>query len=190
MGDPDTVYENVKPNPDDRVRLMLTPRERLDRLAALIPPPYRHRPRTSASAPHLRGAGTQCPACGCEIISFLIRHRWYARSSCTWRSQCPRSVWRLPGTRCWGKGPMLGKARATHKISRRQTTNSISASTSNGRKRTTQSGLSGTACAIIELRFWHGFHSPCWHALPKSRLTTGILACVFHAIVTGDFRKA
>ncbi len=64
MGDPDTVYENVKPNPDDRVRLMLTPRERLDRLAALIPPPYRHWPRTfGVLAPNaLRAAAKSSPS--------------------------------------------------------------------------------------------------------------------------------
>ena len=39
------VYESVKPGPGGRVSLMLTPLELLDRLAALIPPPRRHRHR-------------------------------------------------------------------------------------------------------------------------------------------------
>ena len=39
------VYESVKPGPGGSVRLMLTPLERFERLAALIPPPRRHRHR-------------------------------------------------------------------------------------------------------------------------------------------------
>ena len=39
------VYESVKPGPGGSVSLMLTPLELLDRLAALIPPPRRHRHR-------------------------------------------------------------------------------------------------------------------------------------------------
>lgn len=39
------VYESVKPGPGGSVTLMLTPLELLDRLAALIPPPRRHRHR-------------------------------------------------------------------------------------------------------------------------------------------------
>jgi hypothetical protein len=39
------VYESVKPGPGGGVSLMLTPRERFERLAALIPPPRRHRHR-------------------------------------------------------------------------------------------------------------------------------------------------
>ncbi len=39
------VYESVKPGPSGSVTLMLTPLELLDRLAALIPPPRRHRHR-------------------------------------------------------------------------------------------------------------------------------------------------
>ena len=39
------VYERVKPGPGGSVSLMLTPMELLDRLAALIPPPRRHRHR-------------------------------------------------------------------------------------------------------------------------------------------------
>jgi hypothetical protein len=39
------VYESVKPGPGGSVSLMLTPHELLDRLAALIPPPRRHRHR-------------------------------------------------------------------------------------------------------------------------------------------------
>ena len=40
------VYESVKPGPKGSVSLMLTPMQLLDRLAALIPPPRRHRHRT------------------------------------------------------------------------------------------------------------------------------------------------
>jgi hypothetical protein len=40
------VYESVKPGPSGSVSLMLTPLELIDRLAALIPPPRRHRHRT------------------------------------------------------------------------------------------------------------------------------------------------
>ena len=39
------VYESVKPGPGGSVSLMLTPLELIDRLAALIPPPRRHRHR-------------------------------------------------------------------------------------------------------------------------------------------------
>ncbi len=39
------VYESVKPGPGGSVSLMLTPMQLLDRLAALIPPPRRHRHR-------------------------------------------------------------------------------------------------------------------------------------------------
>ncbi len=39
------MYESVKPGPGGSVSLMLTPLELLDRLAALIPPPRRHRHR-------------------------------------------------------------------------------------------------------------------------------------------------
>ena len=40
------VYESVKPGPGGSVSLMLTPMQLLDRLAALIPAPRRHRHRT------------------------------------------------------------------------------------------------------------------------------------------------
>jgi hypothetical protein len=39
------VYESVKPGPGGSVSLMLTPLELIDRLAALSPPPRRHRHR-------------------------------------------------------------------------------------------------------------------------------------------------
>ncbi len=39
------VYESVKPGPGGSVSLLLTPMQLLDRLAALIPPPRRHRHR-------------------------------------------------------------------------------------------------------------------------------------------------
>ena len=39
------VYESVKPGPGGSVSLMLTPLELIERLAALIPPPRRHRRR-------------------------------------------------------------------------------------------------------------------------------------------------
>ncbi|MCQ1550681.1 MAG: transposase, partial [Candidatus Accumulibacter phosphatis] len=39
------IYESVKPGPGGRISLMLTPLERIERLAALIPPPRRHRHR-------------------------------------------------------------------------------------------------------------------------------------------------
>lgn len=39
------VYESVKPGPGGSVSLMLTPLELIERLAALIPPPRRHRHR-------------------------------------------------------------------------------------------------------------------------------------------------
>ncbi|MBN8520243.1 MAG: transposase [Candidatus Accumulibacter sp.] len=39
------VYESVKPGPGGSVSVMLTPLERIERLAALIPPPRRHRHR-------------------------------------------------------------------------------------------------------------------------------------------------
>jgi hypothetical protein len=55
------VYESVKPGPGGSVSLMLTPMELLDRLAALIPPPRRHRHRyVGVLAPNapLRGAVT------------------------------------------------------------------------------------------------------------------------------------
>ena len=41
----DLAYESVKPGPGGSVTLMLRPLELLDRLAALIPPPRRHRHR-------------------------------------------------------------------------------------------------------------------------------------------------
>jgi len=37
------VYESIKPGPGGSVSLLLTPLELIDRLAALIPPPRRHR---------------------------------------------------------------------------------------------------------------------------------------------------
>ena len=39
------VYESAKPGPDGSVSLLLTPMQLLERLAALIPPPRRHRHR-------------------------------------------------------------------------------------------------------------------------------------------------
>jgi len=39
------VYESVKPGPGGSVSLMLTPMQLLDRVAALIPPPRKHRHR-------------------------------------------------------------------------------------------------------------------------------------------------
>ena len=39
------VYESLKPGPGGSIRLMLTPLELIERLAALIPPPRRHRHR-------------------------------------------------------------------------------------------------------------------------------------------------
>jgi len=39
------VYESIKPGPGGSVSLMLTPLERIERLAALLPPPRRHRHR-------------------------------------------------------------------------------------------------------------------------------------------------
>jgi hypothetical protein len=39
------VYESVKPGPGGSVRVMLTPLELIERLAALMPPPRRHRHR-------------------------------------------------------------------------------------------------------------------------------------------------
>ncbi len=39
------VYESIKPGPGGSVSLMLTPPELIERLAALIPPPRRHRRR-------------------------------------------------------------------------------------------------------------------------------------------------
>ncbi len=48
------VYESVKPGPGGSVSLMLTPMQWLDRLAALIPPPRRHRHRyVGVLAPNL-----------------------------------------------------------------------------------------------------------------------------------------
>ena len=48
------VYASVKPGPGGSVSLLLTPLELLDRLAALIPPPRRHRHRyLGVLAPHL-----------------------------------------------------------------------------------------------------------------------------------------
>ncbi len=55
------VYRLPKPQPDGRTALSLTPLELLDRLAALIPPPRRHRHRYhGVLAPHapLRAAVT------------------------------------------------------------------------------------------------------------------------------------
>ncbi|MCM8596933.1 MAG: transposase [Candidatus Accumulibacter sp.] len=50
------VYESVKPGPGGSVSLMLTPLELIERLAALIPPPRRHRHRyygvLAPNAPH------------------------------------------------------------------------------------------------------------------------------------------
>ena len=44
--DPDhLVYESIKPGPGGSVSVLLTPLELIDRLAALIPPPRRHRHR-------------------------------------------------------------------------------------------------------------------------------------------------
>ena len=48
------VYASVKPGPGGSVSLLLTPLELLDRLAALIPPPRKHRHRYyGVLAPHL-----------------------------------------------------------------------------------------------------------------------------------------
>ncbi len=40
-----SVYESIKPGPGGSISLMLTPLELIERLAALIPPPCRHRHR-------------------------------------------------------------------------------------------------------------------------------------------------
>ncbi len=66
------VYESVKPGPGGSVTLMLTPLELLDRLAALIAPPRRHRHRyfgvlapnapLRAAVTALAGTGPETPA--------------------------------------------------------------------------------------------------------------------------------
>lgn len=65
------VYEIVKPGPGGAVSLMLTPRELIDRLAALIPPPRRHRHRyygvLAPNAP-LRAAVTALAGAGVETL--------------------------------------------------------------------------------------------------------------------------
>jgi Putative transposase len=60
------VYESVKPGAGGGVRPMLTPLELIERLAALIPPPRRHRHRyfgvLAPNAP-LRSAVTALAGC-------------------------------------------------------------------------------------------------------------------------------
>jgi len=66
------VYESIKPGPSGSLTLMLTPFELIDRLAALIPPPRRHRHRTygvlapnaplRAAVTALAGVGAEAPA--------------------------------------------------------------------------------------------------------------------------------
>jgi hypothetical protein len=52
------VYESLKPGPGGSIRLMLTPLELIERLAALIPPPRRHRHRCyGVLAPNARLRG-------------------------------------------------------------------------------------------------------------------------------------
>jgi len=71
--DPDhLVYESIKPGPGGSVSLLLTPLELIERLAALIPPPRRHRHRyygvlapnapLRAAVTALAGAQDQVPA--------------------------------------------------------------------------------------------------------------------------------
>ncbi len=65
------VYESVKPGPGGSVSLMLTPMQLLDRLAALIPPPRRHRHRyIGVLAPNspLRAAVTALAQPAGEVI--------------------------------------------------------------------------------------------------------------------------
>ena len=45
LGDDQLIYRFLKPQPDGRTELHLTPLELIARLAALIPPPRRHRHR-------------------------------------------------------------------------------------------------------------------------------------------------
>ena len=63
------VYESVKPGAGGSVSLMLTPLELIERLAALIPPPRRHRHRyygvPAPNAP-LRSAVTALAGAGAE----------------------------------------------------------------------------------------------------------------------------
>jgi hypothetical protein len=69
------VYESVKPGPGGSVSLMLTPLELIDRLAALIPPPRRHRHRhyDQRKSPWDEVLPLACPRCGGEmrIIAFI-----------------------------------------------------------------------------------------------------------------------
>jgi len=69
------VYESVKPGPGESVCLMLTPMQRLDRLATLIPPPRRHRHRTyGVLAPNC--ACLRTPTVNCLCISSPDFSRW------------------------------------------------------------------------------------------------------------------
>jgi hypothetical protein len=69
------VYESVKPGPGGSVSLMLTPLELIERLAALIPPPRRHRHRYYDQQKSLwdEVLPLACPRCGGEmrIIAFI-----------------------------------------------------------------------------------------------------------------------
>jgi hypothetical protein len=94
------VYESVKPGPGGSVSLMLTPLELIDRLAALIPPPRRHRHRyygvLAPNAP-LRSAVTAlaAPAAETPAVTIPSSHRPKRRKS---RSTAGRPV--MPGRCC------------------------------------------------------------------------------------------
>ncbi|MBK8385045.1 MAG: transposase [Candidatus Accumulibacter sp.] len=80
------VYESVKPGPGGSVSLMLTPLELIERLAALIPPPRRHRHR------YYGGAGTERVAAGAGHCA-RRRARQYAggsRDRVNRRDRCAR----------------------------------------------------------------------------------------------------
>ena len=70
------VYESKKPGPGGKVSVLLTPHQLLDRLAALIPPPRRHRHRyygvLAPNSPH-RAAVTSLAAAPQSVTDELNR---------------------------------------------------------------------------------------------------------------------
>lgn len=93
------VYESVKPGAGGSVSLMLTPLELIERLAALIPPPRRHRHRyygvLAPNAP-LRSAVT---ALASPRAARCLNRRTHRRRQQRNRSTVARPV--TPGRCCW-----------------------------------------------------------------------------------------
>ena len=102
------VYESKKPGPGGKVSVLLTPHQLLDRLAALIPPPRRHRHRyygvLAPNSPH-RAAVTALAAAESARDEGQVEAKAEREESPA--SQAARYVWALLIARIYEVFPLI-----------------------------------------------------------------------------------